>query len=386
MVPHIALEHARDLRDTMPQQAGKIHCTLLDTLQRMVTPAIGSLEYIQETNTIVVKDTRPVVESLRRTIQRIDTEPAQVQLDIRFVTTSNDDVLDFGVSPRGTGWQADIGDGQIPTRLPFQIGPGWGDEVIANPSGSGPFADVVGNDPAGTVVPDVVFGVLNCQQASAKLQLLNEDARSKVVQAPPIVALDHQAASIFVGETVRYSQAVVGQAHSLLLALDAADESPVNPSVQLLATPHIVPGTDKILLQVVPQRTGLTGAGNSLIGPVGFDVLAVGGGGQTGSIALPRIASSTLATTVLLHSGETAVLRLASKSESETTTTQLPLFGDFPLLGYLFENRPREEVTSTLLVFITPQIIRSAEDMEQQVGRVLQERIQDHCSDLSKQR
>jgi hypothetical protein len=36
--------------------------------------------------------------------------------------------------------------------------------------------------------------------------------------------------------------------------------------------------------------------------------------------------------------------------------------------------------------FITPQIIRSAEEVEQQVNRVLQERIQDHGSDPSRQR
>jgi hypothetical protein len=35
------------------------------------------------------------------------------------------------------------------------------------------------------------------------------------------------------------------------------------------------------------------------------------------------------------------------------------------VLGYLFKNKTKQDTTSTLLVFITPQIIRSAEDMEQ---------------------
>ncbi|MCU0863530.1 MAG: hypothetical protein MUC36_07065 [Planctomycetes bacterium] len=387
LVPFIASEYVRDLRNMQPQMPGTIQFTLLDTLKGMITPDIGSLEYIQETNSFMVKDTRPVVESVRRTIQLIDVEPSQIQLDVRFVTTSNEDVLDFGISPGGSGWTASLGLGQIPTRLPFDLGAGgWDDQLIANPGGIGPFADV--NDPAATVIPDVVFGALNFQQVSATLRLLKKDARSEIVQAPQIVAMDHQMATIFVGEAVRYAQARVeqGQAGGLLLALEEGDESPVNVGFQLLATPHIVPGTDKVIMQVVPQRTALTGTGNSPIAPAGFDVFSVGGGGQTGQIALPRVASSTLATTVLLRSGQTAVLGgLKSKSETETTT-QLPLLGDIPLLGYLFKNKSRQDITSTLLVFITPQIIRSAEDMEQQMNRVLQERIQDHRSDLSKQR
>ena len=389
LVPFITSEYVRDLRNMQPMQPGKVMFTLLDTLKGMITPEVGSLEYIQETNAIMIKDTRPVVESVVRTIAMIDVEPSQIQLDVRFVTTSNEDVLDYGISPGGSGWTASLGLGQIPTRLPFDLGAGgWDDRLIASPTGTGPFADDTSNLPAGTTIPDVVFGALNFQQVTATLRLLKKDARSEIVQAPQIVALDHQTATIFVGEAVRYAQARVeqGQAGGLLLALEEGDESPVNVGFQLLATPHIVPGTDKVIMQVVPQRTALTGTGSSSVAPAGFDVFSVGGGGQTGQIALPRVASSTLSTTVLLRSGQTAVLGgLKSKSETETTT-QLPLLGDIPLLGYLFKNKSRQDVTSTLLVFITPQIIRSAEDMEQQMNRVLQERIQDHRSDLSKQR
>jgi type II secretory pathway component GspD/PulD (secretin) len=311
---------------------------------------------------------------------------------VRFVTTSNEDVLDFGISPGGTGWSAGLSLGQIPTRLPFDLGAGgWDDRLIANPNGPiGPFADEGQNDPANTTIPDVVFGALNFQQVSATLRLLKKDARSEIVQAPQIVALDHQTATIFVGEAIRYAQARVeqGQAGGLQQSLEEGDDSPVNVGFQLLATPHIVPGTDKVIMQVIPQRTALTGTGSSATAPAGFDIFEVGGGTSAGvgTIALPRVASSTLSTTVLLRSGQTAVLGgLKTKSESETIT-QLPLLGDIPVLGYLFKNKARQETTSTLLVFITPQVIRSAEDMEQSMQRVLEERVRDHRSNLAQQR
>ncbi|MFN8827608.1 MAG: hypothetical protein ACK501_21785 [Planctomycetota bacterium] len=389
LMPLITSEYIRDLRNVQPLQIGEVRFTLLDTLRGMITPEVGTLEFIQETNAVMVKDTRPVVESVERTIAMIDTEPSQILLDVRFVTTTNDDVLDFGISPGGSGWSASIGLGQIPTRLPFDLGAGgWDDSLIASPGGTGPFAD--DNFTADTVVPNVVFGALNFQQVSATLRLLKKDARSEIVQAPQIVALDHQTATIFVGEAVRYAQARVeqGQAGGLLLALEEGDESPVNVGFQLLATPHIVPGTEKVIMQVVPQRTALTGTGASSTAPAGFDVFTVGSGTEAGggSIALPRVASSTLATTVLLKSGQTAVLGgLKTKSETETIT-RLPLLGDIPLLGHLFKNTQRQNSVSTLLVFITPQIIRSSEDIENSLRRAIEEKIKDHQSSLSQEK
>lgn len=386
LMPLINSEYIQDLRNVQPLQRGEVRFTLLDTLRGMITPEVGNLEYINETNAVMVKDTRPVVEAVERTIAMIDVEPSQILLDVRFVTTTNDDVLDFGISPGGSGWTASLGLGQIPTRLPFDLGAGgWDDSLIASPTGTGPFAD--SNFTAETSVPSVVFGALNFQQVTATLRLLKKDARSEIVQAPQIVALDHQTATIFVGEAVRYAQARVeqGQAGGLLLALEEGDESPVNVGFQLLATPHIVPGTEKVIMQVVPQRTALTGTGSTSTAPAGFDVFQVGGGTDAGAgtIALPRVASSTLATTVLLKSGQTAVLGgLKSKSETETIT-RLPLLGDIPLLGHLFKNTQRQNSISTLLVFITPQIIRSSEDIERSLNEAIREKIKDHQSSLA---
>ena len=386
-VPFIISQYVEDKRPTGKLAKGEIQFTLLDTLRGMVTPDVGSLEYIQERNIIMVKDTKPVVDSVRKTIEMVDTEPSQIYLDVRFATTTNEDVLDVGISPGGAGYTASIGLGQIPHRLPFDLGQGgWDDSIFASDNGFGPSAS--DNTPANTVVPDVVFGALDFTQVTATLRLLKKDARSEIVQAPQIVALDHQTATIFVGEAVRYAQSRVeqGQAGGLLQALEEGDESPVNVGFQLLATPHIVPGTDKVILEVIPQRTALTGTGASGLAPAGFDVFTVGTGNQAGTIALPRVASSTLATTVLLRGGQTAVLGgLKSKTESETVT-KLPLLGDIPVLGWMFKGKTRSETNTTMLVFITPSVIRSPEDMHDQMNQILEERMKDFRSNLAQQR
>ena len=392
-VPFIQSTYIDDLRNRQPMQPGQTMFSLIDTLKQMLTPQVGTLDYVSEQNFVVVKDTRPVIDNIRRTLDLIDTEPAQIQLDIRFVTTTNEDVLDVGINPGGSGWTASLGLGQIPTNLPFNLGQGgWDDRLVANPTGDnsgqgrGPFADESLN--AGeTTVPNVVFGALNFQQVTATLRLLKRDTRSELVQAPQIVTLDHQPATIFVGEAIRYAQARVeqGQAGGLLLALEEGDESPVSIGFQLLTTPHVVPGTDKIVMQVIPQRTSLSGTGNSPLAPAGFDVFTIGSGGSEGVIALPRVASSTLSTTVLLRSGQTAVLGgLKTKTQLETIT-KLPLLGDIPVLGYLFKGKSRQDTMTTLLVFITPELIRSPEDVEKSMQRALEERLRDH-SNIAQQR
>ncbi len=358
---------------------GEFDFTLLQALQKVITPQIGSLEYDSEQNWILVKDTRPTVDEVKRIIQMIDIEPAQVYLDVKFVTTTNDDVLDVGISPGGSGYTASLGLGSIPTRLPFDLGAGgWEDGLIANSAGIGPFTDPLQNDGATTLIPSVVFGTLDFSQVTATLRLLKKDSRSEITQAPKIVAMDHQTATIFVGEAVRYAQARVeqGQAGGLSLALEEGDDSPVNVGFQLLATPHVVPGTDKVILEVIPQRTALTGTSTATAAsPAGFDVFTVGTGGQSGQIALPRISSSTISTKVLLRSGQTAVLGgLVSRVQTDSEV-KLPLLGDIPVLGYLFKNRTTQDQKTNLIVFITPSLIRSAEDTQRAFNDALRDRM-----------
>lgn len=381
-VPFLQSEYVMNLQQNMQQQMqrGAQQFTLLESLQRMITPELGSLDYDDVQNVLLIKDTRPVVDEIKRIVGQIDIEPAQIYLDVRFVTTTNEDVLDIGISPGGNGYTARLGLGQIPTKLPFDLGAGgWDDNIIANDGGTGPFVDPLGNQSADVTIPNVVYGALDFTQVTATLRLLKKDARSEITQAPKIVALDHQPATIFVGEAVRYAQSRVeqGQAGGLLLALEEGDDSPVNVGFQLLATPHVVPGTDKVILEVIPQRTALTGTGSaSAISPAGFDVFSIGSGGQEGTIALPRVGSSTIATKLLLRSGQTAVLGgLVSETQTETEI-KLPLLGDIPVLGYLFKNKQTQDVKSNLIVFITPNLIRSAEDTKRQFDETLRERMQ----------
>ena len=349
---------------------------LVSALQRVLTRDLGQLEYFEGSNLIIVKDIKPVIDEIETIINMIDVEPAQIFIDVRFVTTSNRDVLEYGIDIGSDGWNASLGLGQIPTRLPFNLGPGGiDDSLIADDTGTGPFATAASN-PGSTTIPNVIFGALNFTEVTAALRLLKQDVRSEIVQAPKLVALDHQEATIFVGETVRYAQARAeqGQAGGLQLVVEEAPNSPVSVGFQLLVVPHIVPGTDKIIMDIIPQSDSLSGTGSTALAPSGFDVFTVGSGSGDGQIALPRVASSTIATQVLLRSGQTAVLGGLVTDTLSDTVTQVPLLGDIPLLGWLFKHKNTNKTRTALIVFVTPQLIRSPEEVEENVKRLLAER------------
>jgi general secretion pathway protein D len=211
---------------------------------------------------------------------------------------------------------------------------------------------------------------------TATLKLLQEDERAEVIQAPKIVALDGRESTIFVGETVRYAEAKSeqGQAGGLQLSLEEAQGSPVDTGFQLMILPNVIPGTNKLTLEVIPQETTLSGTNTSPLAPEGFDVFTVGASGLEGSIALPRTRSSTIVTSMLLESGQSAVIG-GLTTESETyVRRQVPGLGSIPILGELFKSRSKNETTRNLMVFLTPTVIHARGDVEAILVRELNRR------------
>lgn len=338
---------------------------VLAALKKAVSPG-GEMEYMPPPqNIIILKDTAQVHAEVRDMLALLDVEPAQVFVDVKFVSTSNRDLFNLGVDYGDLGPQVSYSGGSIPITLPFNLGSGgWEDLIIADPTGEGPYI-------AGAAVPQTIFGALSFTQWSGALRLLQRDTTTEVIQAPKIIALDGKEATIFVGETVRYAQASSqqGQAGGLELSIEEAENSPVETGFQLLVQPHVIPGTNKVDMVVIPKETSLTGTGDPSLAPPGFDVYTVGASGLEGTIALPRERSSTLVSNVLLESGQTAILGGLSTDSDTETVSEVPFFSDIPLLGWFFQHKSRQRDKQMLWVFVTPTVVRSSSDQQKLLER-----------------
>jgi type II secretory pathway component GspD/PulD (secretin) len=338
---------------------------LYASLKKALSPG-GDLDYVPPPqNVIIVRDTAQVHATIKDMLDRLDIEPAQVFIDVKFVSSANRDLFNLGVDHGDLGPSVSYSGGQIPITFPFNLGAGgWEDLLIASPDGTGP-------DLAGAAVPQTIFGALSFTGWSGALRLLQRDTTTEVIQAPKIVALDGREATIFVGETVRYAQAKSeqGQAGGLQLSVEEADNSPVETGFQLLVHPHVIPGTNKVEMVIIPKETSLTGTGDPSVAPPGFDVYTVGASGLEGTIALPRERTSTIVTSTLLESGQTAILGGLSTDVDSEVVSEVPFFSDIPLLGWFFQHKSRTRDRQTLWVFITPQVIRSSAESQRLLER-----------------
>lgn len=357
------------------------HFSILAALEGALSET-GDLTFIESQNVILIRDTTQVHETIQEILRRLDVEPGQVFVDLKFVSTANADLLNLGVDYGDEGARVSISGGQIPIELPFSMGEGgWEDSIIASDTGFGPYA---GNstDPAAplnpgvTQVPATIFGALSFNQVQATLRMLQRDTKSEVIQAPKIITLDGNEATVFVGETVRYAEAKSeqGQAGGLQLTVSEASGSPVEIGFQLLVRPNVIPGTRKIRMEVIPKETSLSGTGTSALAPSGFDVFTVGATGAEGSIALPRTRSSTLFTQMLLESGQTMVIGGLTTDAETKTLSRVPYISRIPVLGELFKYRNESRDRRSLLIFITPSLVHNSEDAEFLLQQELQRR------------
>jgi type II secretory pathway component GspD/PulD (secretin) len=204
------------------------------------------------------------------------------------------------------------------------------------------------------------------------LRLFKEDRTSQIMQAPKLIALDNQEATIFVGETVRYAQTTASsnQSGGLTFSIAEAPNSPVQQGFQLLVIPHVIPNSDKIMLTVIPEAEQLVGTSTTL---AGFDEFASGEGANRVSILLPRVSASTIVTHMIVRSGETAVLGGLLTRTDVDVERGIPGLRKIPILKWLFTVKERQKTLSNLIVFLTPRVIHSSEDIEQSIKQSMRD-------------
>lgn len=318
---------------------------IVGALNTIVAPENGRVTYIPGVNAVLITGTGPKIQRVLTLCRELDVEPPQVFIDMNFISTTNQDALDFGMRS-GSGFQMGLTGAGITHRLPFAAGgatSGWS-QFVSGTAFPPPSASTFS------------YGTLNFGQTDILFKMLKQDGCSKIVQAPKILALDNQEATIFVGESIRYarSSAASNQNGGLTFSVEEDENSPVNVGFQLLVIPHVIPGENKIMLLVIPQQRALNGTTSPI---PGFDRFTVSG--QT--IDLPRVQSSTLVSHMLLRDKETAVIGGLLEDRDTNARDKLPILGDLPVLGALFQGQSRSKVRSNLIITITPRILRGSD-------------------------
>ncbi|MDH3213205.1 MAG: SPOR domain-containing protein, partial [Myxococcales bacterium] len=94
--------------------------------------------------------------------------------------------------------------------------------------------------------------------------------------------------------------------------------------------------------------------------------------GSTESVGVP-LSNRRIENTVVVADGETIVIGGMLSDDYTDNITKVPWLGDIPVLGWLFKTTTRSLKKINLLVFLTPHIVRSTDDLEYETIRKREE-------------
>jgi type IV pilus assembly protein PilQ len=243
----------------------------------------------------------------------------------------------------GSGGTAVSGLGSPPNRN-LTIGtPNTGTVLPVSAQTGLPVGGNVVNLPIGSILPGVVsagtagiaFGIVGSRlNLNLALEALRSEGKTRTLARPEIVTVENNKAAISLGEEIPY--ATVSSAGTQIQFKEAV--------LKLEVTPTVVREGDsnRIKMTVLVENNSR-----------GATVDLGASGGQP-----PAINKRKAETQVLIKEGERLVIGGVTNSETEEAVRRVPLFGDIPVFGWLFKQRGDRNVSTELVVFITPSIIR----------------------------
>ncbi len=280
----------------------------------------GDVKVNEVTNSLIIRDYKPVLEKIKELLDEIDTPPYQVLIEAKLVDISSSDLQNIGVT-----YSADY---TAPGGF-FQKE----DETYEGTDeakGTGNFPGTSSTLSGGQFKLDTF--IMKHWNATATIDALVQDRKANILASPSIATLNGKEARIVIGEKVPYkekTQTTTGTTETTKF---------IDVGVTLRVTPRISPDGN-ITMNVHPEVSSVSA------------LLDAG----------PRITTREADVEIRVKDGQTIVIGGLIKNENNRNRSKVPVLGYLPVVGYLFGSLDTNIVQSELAVFITPHIIREKE-------------------------
>lgn len=362
--------------------------TLIDLLAQMRTPE-GKISFVKRSNAMIVQDTPNSLDSMQAVINKLDVAPKQIHVGVKIVAINDDDQERLGVQ-WSSGLQFQMQPlSSWPSAFPFDVKSGLTRSLLGDLAvGAGsrlvvdqttntaiPAADIftlrkaVGTGGAGTAfsgLTSIVLGSMGFGSTSAFFEALKTKTNGRVVQAPQLMTLDNEEATIQVGTLFRYAESFVANTEGggNVSGFREANGSPIKLGIQLLIIPHVTGPENNVLMTVIPKTEDLIledgGQPKTIRGPSGEELV------------LPDTVQRIVVSKMLLRNGETGVIGGLRTDRDNRAETRVPVLSEIPIIGRLFKHRTRGVSGESLMVFVTPTIVDvdRQEDFKSQIDRL----------------
>lgn len=178
------------------------------------------------------------------------------------------------------------------------------------------------------------------------LKALVEAGRARVRSNPRMAAVNGQQADLFIGQTkfIKVSVNTAAGKQEYIQGVDVGVKLQVRPWTG---------GNGEITVGIQPEVSNISE--------------------QERETGLPVISTRRAETTVRVKDGETVMIGGLTQRQDYRTRTKVPILGDIPILGALFQSTKTSSINSELVIFITPHILtdrgRLKDDAKEQAIR-----------------
>ncbi|HLB41274.1 MAG TPA: type II secretion system secretin GspD [Gammaproteobacteria bacterium] len=261
-------------------------------------------------NAVIITAPPTLMQALKSVISKLDIRPAQVLVEAIIAEIDESNLKSLGIQ--------------------------WGSVT--------PQGNVQPNSMLITDFPNLgagVVGIMPHVQIRSVLSLLQNQNGVDILSTPQIVVLDNQKATIEIGQMVPTQTGSYASSNGVGTVTPFTTNDYKNVTLKLEVTPQINLGSS-VLLKLKLKNDTLQNPQNP--GPT------------------PLINTSSINNAVIINSDDVLVLGGLMSNSNNENINKVPILGDLPIVGTVFQQKATNQQKRTLMVFIKPIIFQNNDD------------------------
>ena len=272
-------------------------------------------------NRLIVVTSPRVISEIQKIVDVMDQPARQVQLEARIVEVGTDDLKRLGIDWNLLNQQRLVFIEGVADSTPYQ--------QIPN------LAPFYPNTPGENDIMKLRNFSRQAVAFNVALDMLIRDGNARVLANPKLTTLNGREASILIGSRIPF--VITGTAFTAGAAAPVQRIEKEEVGVKLRITP-LINADGYITTEISPEVStviGFTGENSDL----------------------PIISTRQATTTVRLKDGNSVVIGGLLSEDKTTTRTKVPILGDIPGLGLLFQHQTITSSKKDLVIEVTPRIL-----------------------------
>jgi general secretion pathway protein D len=329
----LALQRRQRQPGVQPAAAAAQPAAARRTTTALTAPGGITITPDKPTNSLVISAPPETYEIIKGIIEKLDIRRSQVLVESLIVEVTFNVTRQLGVE-----WRVIDNPQDDKTQL-FSSSTGTSSTSVLNALTTNPLSA-----PSGFLL-GVLTGTITIQgqqvfNIPAIIRAFQSSNDANILATPSLLTTDNEEAEIVIGEERPFLTSTTD-----------------TPSGGVITTSRAFEFRDTgITLRITPQISRSRTVRLNLF----QEITAFVGEAEVGAVTTTKRSATT---TVIVDDAQTIVIGGLIQNDNTDTTTQVPCLGNIPLFGWLFKQTSHEKRKTNLLIFITPHIITSPDDV-----------------------